>query len=260
MNIRGMSRMRFLKGVMSSILVIGMLAFMQGCTKKEDPPKSDPTPTMTAGIATEKPVVSQNPTEDPAMEEPIDLVSFDSINVIINKKHPLPDDFVPDNLVKPDVKCLKDGILLQQEAATAIEEMFAAAKEDGYTLAIGSAYRSYNYQKTLYDNYSKRDGEEAANRYSAKPGQSEHQTGLAADLATSSQECYLKGCFKDTAEGKWLKENSYLYGFILRYTQEKEEVTGYIFEPWHFRYIGKEEAQKVYDSGLTLEEYYDLMD
>lgn len=255
-----MSRLRFLKGTMSIILLISTLVFMQGCTKKENPVKPDTTPSVNNGTTTEKPVVNQNPTEDPAMENPIDLVSFDSINVIINKKHPLPDDFVPDNLVKPDVKCLKDGILLQEEAANAMEEMFAAAKDAGYTLAIGSAYRSYNYQKTLYDNYAKRDGEAAANRYSAKPGQSEHQTGLAADLATSSQECYLKGCFEDMAEGKWLKDNSYLYGYILRYTQEKEEITGYIFEPWHFRYIGKEEALKVYNSGLTLEEYYELMD
>lgn len=254
MNKSGITRRDFLKGAVGSLFTISALGLFTACSKKEE---QQTTPTITPE---ETPVSYPVESEDPVLEDPIDLTSFDSINVIINKKHPLPQDFVPADMVKPNVTCMKDGIKLQKEAAEAIEEMFSAAQEAGYSLAIGSAYRSYDYQKNLYDNYVARDGEDAANRYSAKPGQSEHQTGLAADLAVSSGYCYLKNCFKDTEEGEWLKENSYLYGFILRYPEEKEEITGYIFEPWHYRYIGKKEALKVFESGLTLEEYYDLLD
>ena len=231
--------------------------FFVACSNKEDQNNSLPVTNIpTPSLSIEEPIA---PSEDPVMEI-IDLVSFDSINVIINKKRELSENYVPKELVKPNVSLMKDSILLQKEASTAIEVMFAAAKEEGYSLAIGSGYRSYAYQKTLYNNYVSRDGEKAANRYSAKPGQSEHQTGLAADIGTVSGYCYLKNCFKDTPEGKWLKENSHLFGFILRYPEEKEEITGYIFEPWHFRYIGVEEASKVYESNLTLEEYYNLID
>lgn len=250
----GISRRDFLKGAAGGLILVSLFGFLSSCSKMKEIPEESAAPSIPT------PSSEDQNEPDPALEEPVDLTSYDSINVLINKKHPLPEDYVPENMVQPDVKCMKDGILLQKEAAEAIEEMFAAAKEDGYTLAIGSAYRSYSYQKTLYENYVQRDGEAAANRYSAKPGQSEHQTGLAADLASGDGYCYLKNCFKDTEEAAWLKENSWKYGFILRYPEEKEEITGYIFEPWHFRYIGKAEAKKVYESGLTLEEYYEMLD
>ena len=181
-------------------------------------------------------------------------------HVIINKKHELPEDYEPEDLVEPEVKKIRESCPMREEAAQALKEMFEAAAKDGLDLMLVSGYRSYSYQKGLFDNYVARDGEEAANRYSARPGQSEHQTGLAADLGTSDQACLLMGCFKDTEAGKWLAENSYLFGFVLRYPEEKEEVTGYIYEPWHFRYIGLEQAYLVHESGLTLEEYYDYMD
>jgi hypothetical protein len=108
-----------------------------------------------------------------------------------------------------------------------------------------------------YNMIGAKDGIEDASRYSARPGQSEHQTGLALDLASQSGKCTLSTCFKDTDEGKWLNENAWKYGFILRYPEGKEEITGYMFEPWHFRYVGKKEAKKIQDSGLTIEEYYE---
>lgn len=189
--------------------------------------------------------------------EMTDLEDYNSIHVIINKKHTLPEDYEPNDLVSPNVMKMKDSCTMREEASKALEKMFEAASEEGLKLLLVSGYRSYSYQKGLFDIYTARDGEEAANRYSAKAGQSEHQTGLAADLGAADQACLLKECFKDSEEGKWLKENSYLFGFILRYPQEKEEITGYVYEPWHFRYIGLQEAYLVHESGLTLEEYYD---
>lgn len=189
--------------------------------------------------------------------EMTDLEDYNSIHVIINKKHTLPEDYEPGDLVSPNVMKMKDSCTMREEASKALEKMFEAASDEGLKLLLVSGYRSYSYQKGLFDIYTARDGEEAANRYSAKAGQSEHQTGLAVDLGAADQACLLKECFKDSEEGKWLKENSYLFGFILRYPQEKEEITGYVYEPWHFRYIGLQEAYLVHESGLTLEEYYD---
>ncbi len=154
--------------------------------------------------------------------------------LIANKSYPLPSDYNP-------------GV--DPTAQSALTDMIVAAKTDGLTLWMRSGFRSYETQKTLYNGYVKRDGTAAADRYSARPGYSEHQTGLAFDLNSLSQS------FADTAEGKWLAEHCYEYGFIIRYPKDKESVTGYMYEPWHVRYLGVETAKSVYDSGLTLEEY-----
>lgn len=252
-----MKKKFILKGVYCLLLLVSG-EILCSCSQQEKT-FDDPVTTIT----TEPAVVDTiEPTAEPdsVFEEAVDLTSLTSINILVNKNHALPEDYVPDDMIKPNVHCMKDSILLKEEAALAIEEMFNAAYEDGYLLSIGSAYRSYDYQKNLYNNYVKKDGEEKASRYSAKPGQSEHQTGLAVDLAREDGYCYLSGCFKETDEGKWLKENAYLYGFILRYPEGKEEITGYMFEPWHYRYVGKEEALKIYQSGLTVEEYYQILD
>ena len=132
--------------------------------------------------------------------------------------------------------------------------MLADAKLARHDLMVGSGYRSYALQNTYYSSYVRANGEAQANQVSAKPGQSEHQTGLAVDLAYQNQNCYLKRCFADTAAGKWLAEHAHEYGFILRYPLGKETITGYIYEPWHFRYLGKELATAVHQSGLTYEE------
>lgn len=190
----------------------------------------------------------------------LDHTSFDSIAVIINKKHPLPEDYEPSDLVIPNVQSTKEGLTLRSEAANALETMFSAAAEDGITLILGSGYRSYETQARLFNNYVNRDGEEAANRYSARPGESEHQTGLAVDISDYSMANWLKNSFKGTAESRWLIENAYTYGFVLRYIDGKEDITGYIYEPWHYRYLGIEEAAKIKASNLTLEEYYNYLD
>ncbi len=127
--------------------------------------------------------------------------------------------------------------------------MQADAADLGLTIYISSGFRSYDYQAGLYQRYVERDGKEAADRYSARPGYSEHQSGLAFDLNTITDD------FKDTDEGRWVAENCYKYGFIIRYPADKEDVTGYMYEPWHIRYLGTEIAEDVYSSGLCLEEY-----
>lgn len=155
--------------------------------------------------------------------------------LIANKTYSLPEDFVPGEL-HPDAKA-------------AFDKMQAAAAAEGITLKIISGYRSYAKQNSLYTNYVNRDGKEAADRYSARPGHSEHQTGLAMDINSLEQS------FADTAEGKWLAEHCAEYGFIIRYTKDKEAETGFMYEPWHIRYLGVELAKAVSESGLCLEEY-----
>lgn len=134
-------------------------------------------------------------------------------------------------------------------ANEALQQMFAAAKAEGYDLFVRSGFRSYATQKSLYNSYVNRDGKAAADRYSARPGHSEHQTGLAFDINKANSS------FAGTPEAKWLAENCHKYGFIIRYPEGKEAITGYIYEPWHVRYLGVDTATAVYNSGLCLEEY-----
>lgn len=246
-------------------MILFMVSILVACTPniKEETttPKEEMTTTMTTTIqATGETTTTQEIIETTkAMQSEKDIDDYNSIYVIINKQRPLPENYEPSDLVIPNVSLMKE-LYLRKEAAKAIEEMFEAALNDGIELKIGSGYRSYAYQSRLYSNYAKRDGEEAASRYSSKPGQSEHQTGLVVDLAASNEVCYLEQCFEDTKEAQWLFEHSYKYGFVLRYLKDKEDITGYMYEPWHYRYIGKEEAKKVYESGLTLEEYFGLVE
>lgn len=137
-------------------------------------------------------------------------------------------------------------------AQAALNEMINGAKAEGINLFLKSGFRSYSTQETLYNNYVARDGVAEADRYSARPGHSEHQTGLAFDLNSLEQS------FGDTKEGKWLEQNCWKYGFIIRYPKNKESITGYMYEPWHVRYLGKDVAKSVYESGLCLEEYLNI--
>ncbi len=141
---------------------------------------------------------------------------------------------------------------LRQKAADAFEELVSFAKLENVFIRPYSAYRSYFYQQSIYNTYVNKDGKNMADTYSARPGHSEHQTGLAVDVWSEGLE-ELK-----ESDANWLKENAYLFGFIVRYTKETEKITGYIEEPWHLRYLGKDLAKKVYESHLTYDEYYDL--
>lgn len=141
---------------------------------------------------------------------------------------------------------------MRDDAATALEEMFAAAKAEGINLAIVSGYRSYTKQASIYSRKKASVGQKEADRVSARPGTSEHQLGLAMDLARKGSS-QLNSSFGKTKEGQWVKENAHRFGFIVRYLENYEEVTGYMYEPWHVRYVGTEYAQAIYESTLPVE-------
>jgi zinc D-Ala-D-Ala carboxypeptidase len=182
--------------------------------------------------------------------------------VLVNKTHALPATYKPMDLFDdenlPFIFPEKDEKrLMRKEAALALEKLFSAAKRDGILLSGVSAYRSYETQKTLFSYYVQTKGEEAARRYSAVPGQSEHQTGLAIDIAGANKVCPAENCFANTPEAHWLASHVQNYGFIIRYPQFKEYLTGYLYEPWHIRYVGYKASKKIAQKGLTLEEYID---
>lgn len=177
-------------------------------------------------------LVGQKPATEPTIVKGI---------LIANKKNPLPASYNKGE---------------DPKARAAFEKMAKAAKEEGIVLVAFSGFRSYDYQKTLYDRYVNRDGKEAADRYSARPGHSEHQTGLAFDIGEKGrEELWLTNDFGESEAGQWLAQNSHKYGFILRYPKGKEEITGFMHESWHFRYLEGELATKIYEAEVTLEEY-----
>ena len=160
--------------------------------------------------------------------------------MIANKTYPLPDSYNPGGLTS--------------ETKNAFDVMASAASNEGISLWIASGFRSYSRQKALYNNYVNQDGKEEADTYSARPGHSEHQTGLAFDLNQVDRN------FGNTPEGIWLAKNAWKYGFILRYPEGKTNETGYIYESWHFRYVGNTLAEKLYNNGnwITLESYFGI--
>lgn len=172
---------------------------------------------------------------------------------LVNKYNYLRDDFVPNNLVEMTTPYSKEGIYLVTEARDNFYKLVDKAKEEGLTIRAISAYRGYTYQKRLYDKYVEADGVNKADTYSARPGFSDHQTGLAIDVdnTISSFEN-----FTNTKEYQWMLDNSYKYGFILRYPSGKESITTYQFESWHYRYVGLKLAKKIKASNLTFDEYF----
>jgi len=193
-----------------------------------------------------------------------DYSSPSSIWALANKTHVLPIDYIPNSLKIPNVSTRTDKSnderSVRSELETPLIDMFAAANAYSYQLMIGSGYRSAALQKIYYDSLASSVGETAANQAIALPGQSEHQTGLAVDISTISRNCYLDNCFADTSDGKWLVENSYKFGFILRYPEDKVAITGYQYESWHFRYVGIDLATALHDSKLTLDEAWPYLE
>ena len=181
-----------------------------------------------------------------------------SLWVLVNKTHSISTSYVPRQLVLPDVPERTDKSIeersLRGDVVAPLESMFDAAANEGHSLMIGSAYRSATLQKSYFDTYAANSGIAAANQYSAFPGQSEHQTGLAVDISSVSRSCYLDACFTSTPDGQWLAANGYKYGFTLRYPEDKTEITGYNFEPWHYRYVGIDLATALHQSSFTLDE------
>lgn len=181
-----------------------------------------------------------------------------SFMVLVNKQWSLPAGYVPPDLVAPNVPSTSGPpkLLLRAKAAASAERLFAVARAEGVRLVAVSGYRSYEQQRKLFQHFVQRTGSEAeANRFSARPGQSEHQTGLAFDLTSPRVGFHLTQRFGETPEGRWLAEHAPRFGFIVRYPKGKHPITGYCYEPWHLRYVGVEVATEVARRQITLEEY-----
>lgn len=179
--------------------------------------------------------------EESEVQEAVETMVFINDILLVNKTYGLPSDYNPGE---------------DREAVDHLNQMIKAAKEEeGLIIQSVSGFRSYSYQKGLYERYVKRDGEKKASTYSAKPGHSEHQTGLAFDIGGTDKSKWVNDSFDGTKEAKWLAKNAHRFGFILRYPKGKTDITGYKYEPWHFRYVGLDHAKEIYERGITLEEY-----
>ncbi|MCL6574348.1 MAG: D-alanyl-D-alanine carboxypeptidase family protein [Bacillus sp. (in: Bacteria)] len=181
------------------------------------------------------------------------------IPVLVNKSNKLPESYSPPDLIYPDIpftfEMKIDKRKMRAEAAFAIEKLFAGAQQLNVNLLGVSAYRSHSTQTTLFNNYVNKDGYEAARTYSALPGTSEHETGLAIDVTGGNGKCAAEACFAETLEAKWLQKHAAEYGFIIRYPEGKDSITGYVYEPWHLRYVGITIAKDIMNRNITLEEY-----
>ena len=186
----------------------------------------------------------------------IDGVTYVDGYLIANKTYTLPEDYAPTNTYnKANPKVTQTcNNCKEKEVMDAFKDMQADASALGLNIYVSSGYRSYVVQKSLYNNYVNRDGKEKADTYSARAGSSEHQTGLCFDLNS------ITDAFAATPEGKWVDQNAYKYGFIIRYPKGKDSETGYMYESWHLRYVGTELAEKLYNNGdwITMESYFGI--
>lgn len=215
--------------------------------------------------AEDTPVAEAPPVEEPAQtpSEPLEQngtanLKLDTL-ILVNKQIALPAGYKPNDLVTANIDFVDTASgerrMLRKEAAQAIEKLMAGAKTAGIDLKGTSAFRSYDYQVQLFNAYVAKDGKEQAMKYSAPPGHSEHQTGLAIDVSSASVGYQLTQSLEQTKEGKWMADNAHKYGFIVRYQRAYEAETGYMFEPWHLRYIGVEHATNVHKTNVPFERY-----
>ncbi|HZP55679.1 MAG TPA: M15 family metallopeptidase [Candidatus Saccharimonadales bacterium] len=221
-------------------------------TKHSNKPKSQPQTDQTSPV----------PKQDTFDAKQFSLNDPTSIWVVVNKGRVLPSGYVPVNLTVPDVplraSASAENMHLRSNVSIALGQLVDAGNNEGIHLMLTSGYRSYSYQEQTYNGYVAQSGQAQADTYSARPGHSEHQTGLAADLEPTSHNCELDQCFGDTPEGKWLVANAYKYGFIIRYPLGKDNLTGYQYEPWHVRYLGVGLATEIEKTGQTLEQFFGL--
>ena len=197
-----------------------------------------------------KTIVNVNIGLDKEFYKDANVITEYSVNVLANKYNKLDSSYVPSNLT-PLNNCSGEGHYLASEAKDAYDKMCMAANNDGMYILSNSSYRSYESQEEVYQYYLKLYGQSYVDKYVAVPGFSEHQTGLALDIKSKDVSI-----FKDSKEYKWMLNNSYKYGFILRYPEGKSDITGYNNEAWHFRYVGVEAAKYIYENNITYDEYY----
>lgn len=272
-----------------SLALLVALSILSGCSSKEkDVPSTSPSASMAAtatpntatststpeATATVSPQTSAKPAQSPSASPKTSsppsksdalqvIAKPESVTVLVNKQFSLPSSYEPTDLVYPDIPFTFTEKIekrkMRTAAAEAIEKLVAGAKKDGISLAGVSAYRSYATQKSLFQRYVAKDGEEKAKTYSAVPGTSEHETGLAIDVSGSDGKCAAEDCFGGTKEANWLEKHAQDYGFVIRYPKGKEKITGYQYEPWHIRYVGTDTAKDMVAKKMTMEEYYNAV-
>lgn len=226
------------------LVAIGLLAIMASRNVVKAPADTN-KPVSTID---DKPVV----VEEVVYPVNLSIEQATAINVVVNKKHKLPDNYVP-------TLTSVAGGQMRAEAATELGKLLDAATASGNNLIILSSYRSYYTQVSTYNGFVAQYGQAQADTFSARPGYSEHQTGLAVDLGNNDGSCAFEICFSDTAGGLWLATNAANYGFIIRYPEGKESDTGYQYEPWHIRFLGVDTAKAVVASGKTFDQYMNVV-
>lgn len=240
-------------------IAFAVLGVMVAAWLTPAPPAAAPVMVTVTTTATANPSAEPAPVVSPPgldlSEHSIDDPG--SIWVVVNKTRPLsPLTYEPGDLTGTGIP---GGNQVTAETATHLRKMYAAAMDAGAPFAVSTAYRSYNFQKGLFAQYVASDGVAKAETFSARAGYSEHQTGLALDLYDVAAGCALKRCYAETKSGKWLVKHAADYGFIERYPEGASDVTGYKWEPWHWRYVGVDLAQYMRDQSIvTLEEVFGL--
>jgi D-alanyl-D-alanine carboxypeptidase len=266
-----------------SLAILVALSIVSGCSSKGgvapsvspgttvNPSVSAVSPTSSASPSpkispqpSQVPAVSPTASIDPPKNGTIQVIAKpESVTVLVNKHNSLPASYEPTDLVYPDIPFVFAEKIEKRKmrsiAASAIEKLFAGAEKDGIHLAGVSAYRSYATQKSIFQRYVLKDGEEKAKMYSAVPGTSEHETGLAIDVTGSDGKCAAEDCFGGTKEANWLDKHAVEYGFIIRYPEGKSAITGYQYEPWHIRYVGTDVSKDMVAKKVAMEEYYNAV-
>lgn len=241
------------KPMFRHVAVAALVSVLSGCALVS--PTTTPTPIQATPTLSSTPV--PEPTYDATVFSTVDPMS---IWVVANKRRPFtPNNFEPSDLVTVNVRYRTDP-RLRATAAASYEVMVRAAESEGIQLLLQSAYRSYSTQVSVYNGWVNRLGVDAADLQSARAGHSEHQTGLSADIAAKNGVCTINECFSSTPEGMWLTNNAWKFGWILRYPQGLTEITGYKYEPWHWRYVGRGLAAHLHETApnTTLEQFFGL--
>lgn len=243
--------------IASLVTAIAVVVGLAACAPERTPiASSSPTPTASVLPAPVDKVKSFFDKTKYSLDDPT------SLWVVNDKLRPLnPIDYVPPDMVDAQVRYISEP-LLRPAAATAIAALFAASEsEGGGTMQVQNSYRSFASQTRIYNRAVAAYGQAGADSDTARPGYSEHQTGWTADVAAYPSKCDIQECFGDTPQGIWLAANAWRFGFIIRYPQGKANVTGYVYEPWHIRYVGVELSTEMHNTGIaTMEEFFGLPD
>lgn len=246
--------------LIACLCVYGYFFFQKKSNLHEKKIVSSPKPVITA-TPSPKPLLPEDITSilDRNRSVPLDTLPS-SYTVLVNRDYLLPAKYTPGDLVEPKIRFSHseqgDKRKLRKVAAMSLEKMFHDAEKKKMLLYGVSGYRSYERQQYIYQRNISLHGKKSTDTLSAKPGSSEHQTGLAIDISAASVSCMLTQRLSTTREGKWIAKNAHKYGFIIRYPKGKTKITGYSFEPWHIRYVGTTVATYLHKHKLTLEEYY----